>query len=546
MIYNEGNSIPVPNLDILTYLFESEHCAAKEDTPLFAEAKDPQKVLTKAQLRDLTKQIAYFFRHTYGIGKLGPAKDVVVTVSTGQSALATIFYGVIAADGIYSAAAPAATESDLTRQIKDGPGQVIVCSKDRKELAVNSARAAGLPARNVLILESYPEIKLYSADGTVVCDFKGSLDWRRITDPKELETSKICILYSSGTTGLPKGVLISHLNLTSETYIPATKNRIEWERLGINFPKSTLAHLPTAHIAGIMGYFVGPFNEAGITYWMPAFNFNDFVKYCGELKITFFFTVPPIYMAIAKHPSVTNQFKHVEYATSGAAPLSRELQLAASDKLLGHVNQVWGLSETTGAVTQTLPGRTDAIGSLSPLMPNVTLRLVDDDEKDVEPGQPGEALLKGPMITQGYHNNPEANKNSFTADGWFKTGDIIKVEGDLLYIVDRKKELIKYKGIQVAPAELEGVLTAHSAIADAAVIGIELEDTEVPIAYVVLAPPARGKFSEDDVIKYVASKVADYKRLRGGVKFLDAIPRSAAGKILRKDLRALHKREAKI
>ena len=128
-----------------------------------------------------------------------------MTVSTGQSALACFFYGVVGADGVYSAASGAGMPKDIARQIQDGPGKLLVCSKDLSKLAVESAKEAGLPLRNVLVLESYPEVKLTSIDGSVVCDFKKQLSWRKITDEKELVESKICILYSSGTTGLPKG-----------------------------------------------------------------------------------------------------------------------------------------------------------------------------------------------------------------------------------------------------------------------------------------------------------------------------------------------------
>lgn len=201
-----------PRLRKLTRPFlEYEGCQAKEDSPIFAEAKYPSKAITKARARDLSRQIAYFLRHQYGIGKDGPEKDIVVTISTGQSALGCVFYAVLAAEGIYSAASPSSTASDLTRQIRDGPSSVVICSEDVKDVALRGALNAGISAKNVLVLTSYPEIQLKSVDGTIECDFKGSLDWRRITDPKELEYSKACILYSSGTTGLPKGRPSQHL-----------------------------------------------------------------------------------------------------------------------------------------------------------------------------------------------------------------------------------------------------------------------------------------------------------------------------------------------
>ncbi|KAL3425852.1 AMP-binding enzyme, partial [Phlyctema vagabunda] len=166
-------------------------------------------------------------------------------------------------------------------------------------------------------------------------------------------------------------------------------------------------------------------------------------------------------------------------------------------------------------------------------------RLVDDTGRDVEEGKPGEVLVKGPMVTRGYHGNETATRGAFTPDGWFRTGDVGERRDGKFYIVDRKKELIKYKGLQVAPAELEALLMSHPLILDAAVIGVEAEGTEVPRAFVV---PASG-ITKHEIQEFVKRNVAGYKQLRGGVVFTKAIPKSPSGKILRKDLREFSKNE---
>jgi acyl-CoA synthetase (AMP-forming)/AMP-acid ligase II len=169
------------------------------------------------------------------------------------------------------------------------------------------------------------------------------------------------------------------------------------------------------------------------------------------------------------------------------------------------------------------------------------MRLIDDDDQDVPEGQPGEAIVRGPTVTKGYINNPEADKESFI-DGWFRTGDILQQRNGLWYVTDRKKELIKYKGLQVAPAELEGLLLSHPLIEDAAVIGVPYQGTEAPRAYVVLADK-KNPLSEKEIMDFVASKLSAHKQLRGGVVYMDAIPRSTVGKILRRELRDMAKKE---
>jgi acyl-CoA synthetase (AMP-forming)/AMP-acid ligase II len=225
--------------------------------------------------------------------------------------------------------------------------------------------------------------------------------------------------------------------------------------------------------------------------------------------------------------------------------MGAELMAQAEAKLGCPISQTWGLSETTGSVTAMPWDTHDASGSVSPLLANMRLRIVDDDEHDVPEGNEGEFLVKGPVITTGYWDNPAATRDSFTPDGWFKTGDIGVYRDGKLYIVDRKKELIKYKGLQVAPAELEALLLAHNSITDAAVIGVpdpSGSGNELPRAYVVAD---KNKISEEEIKEYVKKNCAAHKQLRGGVVWLDAIPKSPSGKILRRELREMAKREGK-
>lgn len=420
---------------------DSEHTSATEETPIHVSAANPNQLVTKFQARILTKRTGYALRHHFGIGASGPGKDVVTCISTGHHLLPIAFYGVVCAGGVFSAASPSSTPADLARQLSQGESRLLVCNQDTKPVAIAAAKQVGLPPERILVIADGAEFALRDVrNGKDVVGQK-SLDWPVITNSQQLENSLIILIYSSGTTGLPKGVRLSHANVVAEAVTALDPWKAHNRAHNPSFAYRTLAHLPTAHIAGIQGYLINPVYMGGTVYWMPRFDFAQFLTYNKRFAITTFFTVPPIWLAIAKHPAVTDQFVTLQHAISGAAPLGRDLQLAASRKLgkgTTMVVQTWGLSETTGSITLLPHGETDTSGSVACLIANHAARLVDDEGKDVPVGQPGEVLVRGPVVTRGYHNNAQANAEAFR-DGWFCTGDVAVFREGKFYIVDRKK-----------------------------------------------------------------------------------------------------------
>lgn len=287
------------------------------------------------------------------------------------------------------------------------------------------------------------------------------------------------------------------------------------------------------------------------TVVMPKFDIEQFCKNIQEEKITFALVVPPVVLLLSKHPIVDKyDLSSLRMMNSGAAPLTRELVDAVHKRTKLAVKQGYGLSETS-PTTHTQPWELwySTIGAVGTLLPNMTAKYMSPEEKELPQGEAGELWLKGPNIFKGYLNNPEGTKNALTEDGYFKTGDVGYQDKDgNFFITDRVKELIKYKGFQVPPAELEGLLVAHEKIDDVAVIGIFKEDqaTEVPRAYVTPKKGVEaGPALEKEIVEWLAAKVANHKKLRGGVRFVDEIPKSVSGKILRRVLKAQAEEEEK-
>ena len=411
------------------------------------------------------------------------------------------------------------------------------------ENARKAAQKAGLPEDRIILLgggrDEWSQFRHFTSLGNSAgLSRHGRV---KVNDPaKELAF----LAYSSGTTGLPKGVMLTHRNLVSNLLMGLAATSVTGE-------DRLLAFLPFYHIYGLSGLVHQSLYRGLTCIVMEKFDLEQFCKLVQQHKITFSYVVPPVVLGLSKHPVVDKyDLSSLRMMTSAAAPLTKELVDAAYKRLRIPVTQAFGLSETSPSThVQPLELWQSTVGSVGRLLSNQTAKYVSIDETEVPVGEVGELWVKGPNVFAGYWKNEKATANALTSDGYFKTGDIGYQDKDgNFYITDRIKELIKYKGSQVAPAELEGVLLSHDKVNDVAVLGIQRDDlaTEVPIAYVVPRPgTAASPQLEKDIVDFVASKVANHKKLRGGVKFVEEIPKSAAGKILRRVLKEKYQQEEK-
>lgn len=362
--------------------------------------------------------------------------------------------------------------------------------------------------------------------------------------PKDLNVTAY-LPFSSGTTGLPKAVEISHNNVISMieifSHAPAMFPRHDD---GSEMQMRTLSFLPFFHAYALILMLHYPIRRRGHTSIIQPFQPEAFCQQVKELQVNFLGLVPPVLTLLTKHPDATREtFSSVKTSICGAAPLDFETQCLFTQKTGVPVQQAFGMTETTvGALG--LHGD-EVSGSVGCLYPATQARIRDPETgKPLGPGERGELLVRGPQVCKGYYGNEEATRETFTDDGYLRTGDIAVVDprtGEFS-IVDRLKELIKYKGFQVAPAELEGVLVSHPAVAAAAVVGLHDKEqgTELPFAYLELKAGQRGSQEVvKDIDAFVRSKVSHHKYLRGGIRILDKVPVSASGKILRKEIRKL-------
>jgi acyl-CoA synthetase (AMP-forming)/AMP-acid ligase II len=443
--------------------------------------------------------------------------DVVGLVSANVPDFVVLLHAVASLGAATTTVNPLATPEELVAQFRDSGARRLVTIPALVEKVQGVASELGLP----------PVITFGETAGAIPF---ASLVRHDLPVPAvsfDPARTLAVLPYSSGTSGLPKGVMLTHRNLIANLLQVEAADRI------LEPTDRLLAVLPFFHIYGMVPVMNGALRQGCPLVTLPRFDLELFLRTIETHALTFAHIVPPILVGLAKHPMV-DQFRlsSLRALFSGAAPLGEELARAVEARLGCVVRQGYGLTETS-PVTHFHPLSGDRVrhGSVGPLVPNTEARLVDDEGHDVAVGERGELWMRGPQVMVGYLNKPEATAACLDAEGWFHSGDVAVVDdAGWFTIVDRVKELIKYKGMQVAPAELEAVLLAHPGVADAAVIPVpDAEAGELPKAFVV----ARGALTAEEVMAHVAEHVSPYKRVRL-VEFVEAIPKSPSGKILRR------------
>lgn len=454
-----------------------------------------------------------------GLAQRGFGKgDVFAIYSPNIPEYAVAFHAVSLVGGINTTISPLYTVGELTQQLKDSRPKYLVTCPPFADKAIEAAREAGVEEVFVFGeadgLTPFASLAIAGEPPAVAID------------PR---TDLVALPYSSGTTGLPKGVMLTHYNLVSNMLQSTCVMKIrEGDRM--------LGVLPFFHIYGMVVIMNLGLHLGATIVTMPRFDLEQCLDILQKYKVTFANVVPPIVLALAKHPLVDQyDLSALHTVFSGAAPLGAEVADAATKRIGCEVLQGYGLTETSPVTHAPRAGSsTPKRASIGPPLPNTEVKIADlNTGAELGPNQEGEVCIRGPQVMKGYLNRPDATAAMIDTDGWLHTGDVGYADdaGDF-YIVDRVKELIKYKGLQVAPAELEAVLLGHPSIADAAVIPLRDDEAgEVPKAFVVL----KGNVTAEEIMGYVAERVAPYKRLRT-VEITDAIPKSPSGKILRRVL----------
>lgn len=548
MVIKSRWAIPIPESSLQKWIFGSSTGPLEgADGKAMIDADRPDThFLSFGDYRLLSKRIGL------GLQQAGlKPGDRVLMFSSNNVYFPSAFLGVLMAGGIFSGANPNFVPRELAYQLRDSGASFLFAMEESLDVAVQAAEEAGLPKDRVFVFDAKtdprPNKPAPGANGRQ----RGVKHWTELIQAEITEAEKwewyetpdpknttCCLNYSSGTTGVPKGVEISHhsyvANCTQVVYLAKTTRDYEARRARAR----GLGFLPFYHAYG-QTYFIANYPQQRIpVYIMPKFDFVKMLQYVEKYRITSLTCVPPIVVALTKHPAARKyDLSSVDTIGSGAAPLAaetaREAESLFKDKNLV-LSQGWGMTEVTCTCMAWDENILRPSGGVGEVMPNCAAKIMDLDGKTeiLEANKSGELWVTGPNLLRGYWNKPEATRETISIDQdgtrWLKTGDIAYIEeyktGAIWHIIDRIKELIKVKGNQVAPAELEGILLDHPAVTDAAVVGVTVDGEEYPRAYI--EKTAGATVTEKEIAEWLAGRVTRYKRLQGGVVFIDAVPKN--------------------
>jgi acyl-CoA synthetase (AMP-forming)/AMP-acid ligase II len=459
------------------------------------------------------------------------------------------FYGLEKAGAVLIPMNPLFKESEVEYELNDSGAETIIVSEDQYHVVSTIKDKTKL--KNIIIIEADESEKKAEIPS-------GVLSWSElmkntVPNPPEYDFNPkediAALMYTSGTTGLPKGAMLTHYNMVSNIvqFVPT----LELSELDV-----AMTVLPLYHIYGLNVLMNTAIWLGATQVITPRFEIEQFCELIEQFQVTYSLCVPPIFLAVVRHLEDPNSrdydWSNLKLFNNGAAPIPMELlerfdvlvkkKCKASDVTVQHG---WGLTEASPVVAAN-PMSRPKMESQGTLIADTYHKIIDIEtgEEIPERGQVGELIIKGPQVMKGYWNNPDATKNAFwvdpkTGEKWLKTGDLAYIDDEEYeHLVDRLKEMIKYKGWAIAPAELEDLLFKNPHVFDAAVIGkpsTELDIGQIPKAFIILKPESKGKVNEQNIIDWVAERIAAYKKIRE-VEFVEEIPKSGSGKILRREL----------
>lgn len=451
--------------------------------------------------------------------------DVVMVVSPNSVDFPVAFFAIISLGAVATTVNPRNTSIDILKQAKDSTAKLILTVPELAEKVSHS----GLPIMLINgepLQKGNPSVKLLS-------EVMKHASAHQIPPIKIHQTDPAAVMYTSGTSGVSKGAILSHRNFIAAA-LQVNLDAETHQETNLTF----LCCVPMFHVYGLCVILFGQLQKGNTIITMPKFDLIHMLEAVQAYHITNLPLVPPIMVALTKENVITKyDLSSVIEMTCTAAPVSKETLEEVYQRLkIPDIRQGYGMTEASGRISIAILKTIKNYATVGPLVSGMEAVVVDPNSgKRLPPNKQGELWVRGPNIMQGYLNNEEATASVLDEDGWLHTGDLVYIDDEgKLFIVGRLKELIKYKGLQVAPAELEALLLTHFEIIDAAVVPAPDDYAgEVPLAYVVRS--AGSSLREHDVIQFVKAQVAPYKKVQK-VKFVDKIPKTSSGKILRREL----------